>query len=136
VARFEFPFPIEADQRRSGLDRASFLTILALMFWLIKKSTPPPPPPSSPVGDTLADLALGEEAVVLEISGRCPGPERRRLLDLGLTPGARVRAEIRSPGGDPTGYRVRGAVLALRRKQAERIAIEPPGTGVEEEEAS
>ena len=34
-----------------------------------------------------------------------------------------VKAEIKSPGGDPTGYRVRGAVIALRREQANLIHV-------------
>jgi len=87
------------------------------MFWEIKNADPAP--------STLASLRLGDEAIVLRIAKACSGPPRRRLLDLGLTPGARIRAELRSPGGDPTGYRVRGAVVALRREQAAQILVEP-----------
>ena len=72
----------------------------------------------------LVALDIGESARVAGISPTCRGPERRRLLDLGLVPGTLVTAELRAPGGDPTAYRVRGAVLALRRAQAELIHIE------------
>lgn len=73
----------------------------------------------------LADLALGERGRVVALAPGLRGPERRRFLDLGLVPGTEVEAELRSPGGDPTGYRVRGAVIALRREQAEQVEIEP-----------
>ena len=46
------------------------------------------------------------------------------MLDLGLIPGTEVKAEIRSPAGDPTGYRIRGAVIALRREQADQVQVE------------
>lgn len=92
------------------------------MFWALKNSSEAPRHRDS---GTLAGLPLGAEATVARITDDCSGPVRRRLLDLGLTPGARVRAEIRSPGGDPTGYRVRGAVVALRREQASQIAVDP-----------
>lgn len=75
--------------------------------------------------ERLSSLEPGEEGVVAGFTAMCHGPERRRLLDLGLIPGTVVRAEIRSPGGDPTGYRIRGAVIALRREQADQIQIEP-----------
>jgi hypothetical protein len=35
-----------------------------------------------------------------------------------------VRAELVAPGGDPTGYRICGAVIALRREQAAQIWIQ------------
>lgn len=76
------------------------------------------------LGPRLADLALGEKGRVVALAPALRGPERRRFLDLGLVPGTEVEAEIRSPGGDPTGYRVRGAVIALRREQAQQVEIE------------
>jgi hypothetical protein len=30
---------------------------------------------------------------------------------------------MRSPGGEPTAYRIRGALIALRRRQAEQIKV-------------
>ncbi len=72
---------------------------------------------------TLADVAVGEAATVAGISARCRGPSRRRLLDLGVVPGTVVRARMRSAGGDPTAYDVRGAMIALRREQAALIHV-------------
>lgn len=69
-------------------------------------------------------LASGERGRVVEISPACRGPERRRLLDLGFVPGTLVEVEMVSPAGDPTAYRLRGSVVALRREQARFIRIE------------
>ena len=74
----------------------------------------------------LSDLKPGEKAVVSGLSPTCRGTERRRFLDLGILPGTAVEAEMISPSGDPTAYRVRGALLALRREQAEYIRITRP----------
>ncbi len=71
----------------------------------------------------LSSLAVGAEATIADISPACRGLERRRLLDLGIVPGTVVQAELRSPGGDPTGYRIRGAVIALRKEQADVIHV-------------
>lgn len=72
---------------------------------------------------TLDELRLGQRAVVLELATR--GPQRRRLLDLGLVPGVEVVAELTSPLGDPTAYRVLGTMIVLRRAQAREIQLEP-----------
>jgi Fe2+ transport system protein FeoA len=73
--------------------------------------------------ETLANLNPGEEATVVRLSLDCRGLERRRLMDLGLLPGTVVAAEMRSPTGDPTAFRIRGALIALRVEQAGYIQI-------------
>ena len=78
-----------------------------------------------PVGDRLSRLALGEKAYVVNISPASHGPERRRLMDLGIIPGTVIEAEFRSPSGDPTAYRIRGATIALRQEQADLINVAP-----------
>ena len=74
--------------------------------------------------ESLSELSIGQQARVVAISPTLRAPERRRMLDLGLIPGTVVQAELRSPSGDPTGYRIRGAVIALRQDQASQIQIE------------
>ena len=73
--------------------------------------------------ELLSVLRPGESGEVVGISAASRGAERRRLMDLGIIPGTVVKAELQGPGGDPTGYRIRGAVIALRRQQADRIRI-------------
>jgi DtxR family Mn-dependent transcriptional regulator/ferrous iron transport protein A len=65
---------------------------------------------------------MGHVATVVAVN--LQGPERRRLLDLGLLPGAKVQPELRSPLRDPTAYLVLGSLIALRRHQARAIDVE------------
>ncbi|MBN2506819.1 MAG: FeoA domain-containing protein [Verrucomicrobia bacterium] len=83
--------------------------------------------PEEPPGPrSLSVLPLGGSARVARLSPRCRGAERRRLMDLGILPGTMVRAELGSPGGNLKAYRVRGALIALRREQSDLIQIEVP----------
>lgn len=79
----------------------------------------------------LSGLGPGGRARVVEISPACRGQERRRLMDLGFVPGSVVDVEMVSPAGDPTAYRVRGSVVALRREQARLVRIDDVGVTVE-----
>ena len=71
----------------------------------------------------LSSLKVGESGTVLGISKALRGQQRRRLMDLGVVPGTEILVEMRSVGGDPTAYRIKGALIALRKKQAERIYL-------------
>jgi ferrous iron transport protein A len=70
---------------------------------------------------SLADLAPGEEGVVLDVKGR--DPASRRLLDLGLIRGTHVRVLRRAPLGDPVVYELRGYRLCLRASDAARVSM-------------
>lgn len=80
-------------------------------------------PEAAKAGEPLSLLLPGETGEVIELSLRLRGPERRRLMDLGLLPGTQITAEMSAPGGEPVAYRVRGALIALRREQANMIKI-------------
>lgn len=73
--------------------------------------------------ELLSSLNIGERAEIIGISPNCRGQQRRRLMDLGIVPGTKITADIRSASGDPVGYRVLGATIALRRDQANLIFI-------------
>jgi DtxR family Mn-dependent transcriptional regulator len=73
--------------------------------------------------EPLHHLKINESGTVTGISPRCRGAERRRMLDLGIVPGTMIQAEMISPSGDPVAYRIRGALIALRREQSELIRI-------------
>ncbi|MBT4841520.1 MAG: metal-dependent transcriptional regulator, partial [Anaerolineae bacterium] len=75
------------------------------------------------IGLPLSNLEIGEEREVIALSPRIRGAERRRLMDLGILPGTMIEAELESAGGDPIAYRVRGAVIALRKDQAAMISV-------------
>ena len=70
----------------------------------------------------LNELNLDEEAIVANM--RC---ESRRLRDLGLVEGTRVKCVLKSPLGDPAAYRIRGAIVAIRAEDASRIVVEATG---------
>ena len=72
---------------------------------------------------TLHTIPEGGTAVIRDVL--TGGALRRRLLDLGFTPGARVRCLFAAPSGDPRAYMVRGSVIALRRDDAGSIRATP-----------
>lgn len=74
---------------------------------------------------SLPELREGDMAVITAVDAN--GGLRRRLLDLGLAPGAQVACVGASPLGDPRAYRVCGTVLALRGKDAAAIRVRPAG---------
>lgn len=51
------------------------------------------------------------------------GSVRRRMLDIGLIPGTLVEPVKKSPYGDPTAYRIRGALIAIRSEDADKIIV-------------
>lgn len=71
---------------------------------------------------TLADMQEGTAARVSKLLA--DGGIRRRLRDIGLIEGTRVRCLNRGPSGDPVAYLIRGAVIALRREDSSKIIIE------------
>ena len=66
-------------------------------------------------------LNIDEEAVVAKI-----GEKSRRLKDLGLVEGTKVKCVLRSPLGDPYAYKIRGAGVAIRKEDASQIMVEAP----------
>lgn len=70
---------------------------------------------------TLDCLPFGVDARVIAISGK--SAVARRLMEMGVVPGALVRAIKAAPLGDPIEIRVRGYNLALRRNEAQAITI-------------
>ena len=75
------------------------------------------------LGEPLNTLKPGEYGSVVNISPQMRGVERRRMMDLGILPGTIIKAEMKSPGGDPTAYKIRDALIALRDEQSELICI-------------
>lgn len=66
-------------------------------------------------------LPIGATARVTGVTGS--GAIARRLLEMGVVPGAPVRVIKAAPLGDPIEVRVRGYHLALRRTEAKTISI-------------
>jgi ferrous iron transport protein A len=66
-------------------------------------------------------LPIGATARVTGVSGS--GAIARRLMEMGVVPGAPVRVIKAAPLGDPIEVRVRGYHLALRRTEAQTISV-------------
>ena len=71
---------------------------------------------------TLNDIKVGESAVVIKILS--DDPMKYRFYDLGLVEGTRVRCELVSPTRDPVAFLFRGALIAIRREDAEKIVVD------------
>jgi ferrous iron transport protein A len=70
---------------------------------------------------TLKNTKIGETVTILKVRGE--GALRRRLMDMGLTKGAKVFIRKEAPMGDPLELNIRGYELTLRRSDAEAIEV-------------
>ncbi|SFM45255.1 ferrous iron transport protein A [Methanolobus profundi] len=69
------------------------------------------------------DLIEPELSVkVLKVTGQ--KSSRKRILDMGLTPGTRVDVIRRAPLGDPVEFKLKGYNLSLRKREAETVLVE------------
>jgi len=74
-----------------------------------------------PATVSLDRLRVGTRARVLSVKGA--GAVARRLMEMGVVPGAPVRVVKCAPLGDPLEVRVRNYHLALRRSEAQTISV-------------
>lgn len=70
----------------------------------------------------LKDLKQGQRARVDKITAH--GDTNKRLVEMGVTPGAVIEVERLAPLGDPVEVKVREYHLALRKSEAEGIDVE------------
>lgn len=70
----------------------------------------------------LKELKPGEQGIVISIGDR--GPLRRRIMDMGVTPGVLIKVIKVAPLGDPIEINIRGYELSLRKDEANQIQIE------------
>ncbi len=76
---------------------------------------------AAPAAVLLDSLDAGVPARVLAVRGE--GALARRLMEMGVVPGAPVRVIKSAPLGDPIEVRVRSYHLALRRSEAQTITV-------------
>ena len=70
---------------------------------------------------TLDSLPFGRRARVVGVDGRHPAA--RRLMEMGVVPGATVVVVRSAPLGDPLQIEIHGAHLAVRRTEAAAISV-------------
>ena len=71
---------------------------------------------------TLDQFKIGETGLIKKVEG--DGRLRRRLFDMGVTPGATVFLRKKAPLGDPLEVTLRGYELTLRKSEAELVLLE------------
>lgn len=73
----------------------------------------------------LDEFNIGETGQVVKVEGE--GRLRRRLFDMGVTPGATILLKKRAPLGDPIEVTLRGYELTLRKAEACFVLVEVKG---------
>ncbi len=70
----------------------------------------------------LSDFKIGERGIIKAVKGE--GKVRRRLFDMGVTPGAEVLLRKKAPLGDPLEINIRNYELTLRKVEASCVTLE------------
>ena len=70
----------------------------------------------------LDEFLVGETGLIKKVEGE--GRLRRRLFDMGVTPGATVYLRKKAPLGDPLEVTIRGYELTLRKSEAALVYLE------------
>ena len=74
---------------------------------------------------TLTEVEVGEVGTIVRVAGT--GIIRRRLFDMGITPGAQFSFRKKAPLGDPIEITIRGYELTLRKVEAQNVVVEVTG---------
>ena len=70
----------------------------------------------------LSEFTVGESGHIKAVTGE--GKIRRRLFDMGVTPGAELIMRKKAPLGDPIEITIRGYELTLRKSEAACVEVE------------
>ena len=70
---------------------------------------------------TLREAKIGDTVTVVKLHGE--GAVKRRIMDMGVTKGARVYVRKVAPLGDPVEVNVRGYEVSLRRADCAMIEV-------------
>lgn len=73
---------------------------------------------------TLDNLNINKIAKIENIY--CENNIKRRMMDLGIVKGTKIKAILKSPSGNPRAYEVRGSVIAIRNEDAKMVEIKSP----------
>ena len=73
----------------------------------------------------LDEFKIGETGLIKKVEGE--GRLRRRLFDMGVTPGAKVYLRKKAPLGDPLEVTIRNYELTLRKSEACLVVLEVAG---------
>ena len=71
---------------------------------------------------TLDKFQIGNKGLVISVLGE--KKVKRRLFDMGITPGVEIYLRKKAPLGDPIEITVRGYELTLRKDEALNVVME------------
>ncbi len=71
----------------------------------------------------LTDIPIGGKCRVVKLSEKLIGPNRRRLLDLGVIPSSEIEVKFQNISGNPRAYEIKNTLIALRDDVAELIYV-------------
>ena len=69
----------------------------------------------------LSELCVGQHGEIVKVGAL--GAIKKRLLEMGVVPGARVEVERLAPLGDPVEVKIMGYHLSLRLSEASQIDV-------------
>ena len=69
----------------------------------------------------LDEFKIGDKGTIKVVNGE--GKLRRRLFDMGVTPGAKITVVKKAPLGDPLQVIIRNYDLTLRKTEAELVVV-------------
>jgi ferrous iron transport protein A len=67
----------------------------------------------------LSNMFPGESGVVIKLGK--PGKLRRKIIDMGITPGTKITVLSAAPLGDPIKINIRGYELSIRKSECHEI---------------
>lgn len=70
----------------------------------------------------LSELPLNTVGIIDKLN--CNGNIKRRMLDLGLISGTKIRPIFKSPSGDPVAYEIRKTLIAIRKEDSQYIILQ------------
>lgn len=70
----------------------------------------------------LNKIKVGQRAIIKQVKAN--ESIKRRLLDIGLTPGTEIECSLSSPSGNPRAYFIKGALIAIRNEDTKNILVE------------
>jgi len=73
----------------------------------------------------LSELAVGDSAEIVKVGA--VGEIKKRLLEMGVVAGARIKVERLAPLGDPIELLIMGYHLSLRHSEAREITVKRTG---------
>ena len=69
----------------------------------------------------LSNLNIGDFAQIVSIE--INGDIKKRLLDLGIVPGTKIRAVLSSGNKENVAYMVRRTLISIRKEDAKKIRV-------------